>query len=121
MVSAYYEQAVVKVDLGISGVGLDSQLDDWSDKIQTRIDDILFEVWSKRRNQISLPDLPLTGSDITQSIKDAANSGVKGKYYEVEQRDLDRVKYYFAEMEKYIQQFINRVKVTKRIHGRVIT
>lgn len=118
--SAYYEQAVVKADLGITGIGLDTQLDDWSDKIETTIDDILFEVFSKRRLQETLPDLPLTGTQITQSIKDAANAGVKGKYYEVEQRDLDRQKFYEAQMKDRVNNFIKRIAVRKKIHGRVI-
>ena len=120
MVSAYYEQAVVKADLGLTGAGLDSQLDDWSDKIESVIDDMLFEVATKARRITFLPVLPLTGTAITQTIKDAANAGVKSKYYDVEQRDLDRQNKYEKEMKDKIDNFINRLKVDEQKYGRII-
>lgn len=118
MASAYYEQSVVKSDLGLTGTGLDTQLDDWSDKVEARIDNLIFEVWSKRRNQSTLPHLPLTGSDITEDIKDAANAGVKSKYYEEEMDDEDKRRRYDDQLKEYVGFFVNRYKVTKKVYIR---
>jgi hypothetical protein len=120
MVSAYYEQSVVKADLGLSGSGLDTQLDDWSDKIESHINDLIHSTVSKARLLVTLPDVPLTGTAITETIKNAANAGVKGKYYEVEQRDLDRQTKYEKEMAFYIKDYIERLDVDKKIYGRLI-
>lgn len=121
MVSTYFELATTKSDLGVTGVGLDTNFNDWSDKIEAYINNKIFEVWSKRRSQVTLPDLPLTGADITQTIKNAENAGVKSKYYEVEQRDEDLKKSFFDEMNTWIDQFVREHNIKKKIYGRVIT
>ena len=121
MTSAYYEQSVVKSDLGISGTGLDTQLDDWSDKVERDIDNLIYEVWSKRRVQTALPDLPLSGTDIDESIKLAANAGVKARYYETEQRDIKRQQSFEKQMKEKITNWVQRQRVTKRIYIRAIS
>ena len=120
MVSAYYNQADVKADLGLTGTGLNARLDAWSDDVEGTINDLIHDAVSKRRIVAQLPDVPLIGTDITASITDAANHGVKTRYYEVEQRDLDRQKFHEGEMVKLVNRYVANLKVDTQIYGRII-
>lgn len=124
MTSTYFgsgELADVKNDLDITGSGLDTILNGWSDDVEGTMHDIMYELESKHRDIVTLPVLPLTGTRITNSIKNAMKEGVKAKYYSSHyQHDLDSAKYHNQEMATILKGWVKRQNKTREIYGRVV-
>lgn len=124
MTSTYFgatELAEVKGDLGISGTGQDTTLNSYSDRVESRMHDIMQEMAEKHRRVDQLPVLPLTGAKITQTIKDACMYGIKAKWYESpNQKDEERAIYYWQQLATLLSGWVKRQKVNRQIYGRII-
>lgn len=116
----YGEPSVVKSDVGITGTGLDTQIDDWNDKASQEWDDLIKDTANERRLITQLPELPLPAAEVTEVDKDGANNLIKARYYD-NQKQFD-VADGFRKVAKGLA--VQRVKVfakNKVIYGRAVS
>lgn len=119
MVSIYYDQTKVKLDLNITGTGKDTQLDHWSDEAETEIDNTLFDLASKARRLTQLPVLPFASGEVPETVQGSADNIVKAKYYEYI-KNLEMAAHHTKISTTKLQQYIERLRVDKIIYGRVV-
>jgi hypothetical protein len=115
---SYEESADIKADLRITDTAIDAQITDWGDKASEEFNDLVYEISEKRRRITALPELPLTGADITETVKDATNSLVKERYY-LFTKNPEMAKQHRDVAMRLINQYVNRLKVDTTIYGRV--
>ncbi len=78
---SYEESADIKNDLRITDTALDNQIIDWGDKASEEFNDLVRVEAIKQRRITALPVLPFTGTDVTETVKDATNALVEERYY----------------------------------------
>ena len=115
---SYEESADIKADLRIVGTGNDSQITDWGDKASEEFNDLVYIEATKKKRITALPVLPLTGSDITETVKDATNNLVKERYY-LYVKNPEMSKQHRDMAMRMIVQYVSRLKVDSEIYGRI--
>ncbi len=115
---SYEESADIKLDLRITGTALDGQITDWGDKASEEFNDLVFIEAEKQRRITALPVLPLTGADITETVKDATNALAKERYYLYVKNPEMATQHRNRAMDM-IKQFVSRLKVQSEMYGRI--
>ncbi len=115
---SYEELAEIKLDLRITGTAIDAQIADWGDKGTEEFNDLVFREATKKRRITSLPVLPLTGVDITETVRDATNNLVKERYYLFVINPEMADKHRDLAMRE-IERFVDRLKIDSEWFGRI--
>ncbi len=113
---AYFETAVVKLDLDITSSDFNTQIADWGLKSDNEVDDLLYLSAEKARRITALPVLPLT--TIPESIKDASNHHVRAKYYDFT-KNPERAEHHRKIAQTLIDNYIIRLETDQRIYHRI--
>jgi len=115
---SYEESVEIKADLRITGTAIDVQIADWGDKATEEFNDLIFREATKKRRILALPVLPLTGVDITETVRDATNNLVKERYYLFVKNPEMADKHRDLAMRE-IERFVERLKVDTEWFGRI--
>jgi len=115
---SYEESADIKADLRITGTAIDSQITDWGDKASEEFNDLIFIEAEKQHRITALPVLPLTGTQITETVKDAANALVKERYYLFVKNPVMADKHRDMAM-RLVERFVSRLKIDSEVYGRI--
>ena len=117
---AYFVQDEIKFDLNITGTVFDSTItNNWGPKSDNKVDDEIYAVASKKRLVTYLPVLPLQGTDLTDTIRNASNHYVKQFYY-MRTKNIAMADAEEKEARKDILTFISRLKTDKIFYARVV-
>lgn len=104
--------------MDITDTGNDTQLDHWSDEAEAEIDDLVYEIATKKRRITALPVLPFTGT-IPESIQGAADHFVKARYYEYI-KNTDMAKHHEKKAQSKVDQYVSRLRVDQVYYGRIV-
>jgi len=114
----YFEITNIKNDLRITDTTLDTELTDWGAKADEKFNDVINIYAQKNRRILALPVLPLTGTDITETVKNASNWYVKSAYYlYVKNPEMSREAR--EEGDRLALQFVEVLKQDSVLYGRV--
>ena len=116
----YFVIDEIKFDLNIKGTAFDTTItNNWGPKADEEVNDQIYLVAAKKRLQTYLPVIPLQGTDLTATVKNASNHYVKRFYY-MRTRNVPMADAEEKEAKKEIEKFITKLRTDKVFYARVV-